>query len=79
MLNDLDVPNVTPAPLKCDSQAAIYVAKNLVFHERTKHIELDCHFVCEQLQARQIAFQHVPTKIQLVDIFTKALPGPHHQ
>ena len=47
LLNELEVPNVTPIPLKCDNMAAIYIAKNPVFHERTKHIDLDCHFVRE--------------------------------
>ena len=47
LLHELSIPNVTPIPVKCDSQAAIYIAKNLVFHERTKHVEIDCHFVRE--------------------------------
>lgn len=51
LLHELTVPNLNPVPLKCDSQAAIYIAKNPIFHEQTKHIELDRHFVHEQLQA----------------------------
>lgn len=78
LLNELHVPSVTPIDLKCDSQAAIHIAKNPVFHERTKHIEIDCHFVREQLQAGLISLQHVPTQLQLADIFTKPLPGPQH-
>ena len=41
-------------------------------------IELDCHFVREQLQAGHITLQHIPSQFQLADIFTKALAGPHH-
>jgi len=49
LLHELTVDNITPIPLKCDNQASIYIAKNPVFHERTKHIELDCHFVRQNL------------------------------
>ena len=41
LLHELVVPNVTPIPLKCDNQAVVYIARNHVFHERTKHIEID--------------------------------------
>lgn len=55
LLIEIGVPDITPIPLKCDNLAAIYIAKNPVFHERTKHIELDCHFVREKLQASLIS------------------------
>ena len=59
----------------CDNQAAIHIASNMVFHERIKHIEIDCHFVCKKIQLGLISTRYVKTGEQLDDIFTKALSG----
>ncbi|KAL9995344.1 putative RNA-directed DNA polymerase [Helianthus debilis subsp. tardiflorus] len=78
LLAELHVPDITPIPIKCDSQAAIHIAKNPVFHERTKHIELDCHFVREKLQEGLISLTHTRTNTQVADVLTKSLPIAQH-
>jgi hypothetical protein len=63
----------THVPLQCDSTSAISVAKNLVLHSKTKHIEVRYHFLRDNIEKGKIALIHVPTHDQLANIFTKPL------
>ncbi len=57
----------------CDKINSILLANNLVYHAKTKHIEVHYHFIREKKLVREINLIHVSTKYQVVDIFTKAL------
>ncbi|KAL3641175.1 hypothetical protein CASFOL_016143 [Castilleja foliolosa] len=58
----------------CDNVSSIYLAHNPVQHQRTKHIELDIHFVREKVRRGLVRVIHVPSRYQVADIFTKGLP-----
>lgn len=75
LLEDFGVSRTKAVPLYCDNQAAIHICSNPVFHERTKHIEIDCHTVREKYLEGVIKPLHIRNTLQVADIFTKSL-GP---
>ncbi|RVW78360.1 Retrovirus-related Pol polyprotein from transposon RE1 [Vitis vinifera] len=73
LLRSLGVDHFGPMSLYCDSQAALRIAANLVYHERMKHIEVYCHFIRDKINSGNIVTKYVHISIQLADILTKAL------
>jgi len=79
LLEELGVSNLTPVQLNCANQSALHIAKNFVFHESTKHIEIDCHFTRDKVLEGLLQLHYLPTYSQLANILTKVLPGPQFQ
>ncbi|KAI3729916.1 hypothetical protein L6452_18588 [Arctium lappa] len=74
LLLELHVPTSIATLVYCDNVSAVYLSCNPVQHQRTKHIELDIHFVREHVTRGQVRVSHIPSLYQVADIFTKGLP-----
>jgi hypothetical protein len=72
LLADIRVFFSHPTSMYCDNQSSIQIAYNSVFHERTKHIEIDCHLTHHHLKHGTITLHFVPSSLQIADFFTKA-------
>ncbi|GKA76032.1 ribonuclease H-like domain-containing protein [Tanacetum coccineum] len=73
LLRELHFPLSTATLVYCDNVSDVYMSANLVQHQRTKHIEIDIHFVRDMVTAGQVRVLHVPSRFQYADIFTKRL------
>lgn len=74
MLDEIRIPTNYTMRILCDNKAAISIAKNPVHHDRTKHVEIDRHFIKEKIDQEIIRVDHIPSCKQTADIMTKALP-----
>ncbi|GJU14206.1 ribonuclease H-like domain-containing protein [Tanacetum coccineum] len=74
LLRELHTPLATATLVYCDNVSAVYLSSNPVQHQRTKHIEIDIHFVRDLVATGAIRVLHVPSRYQYADIFTKGLP-----
>ena len=73
LLRDLGLLHHEPALLYCDNKVALHIATNPVFHERTRHIEMDCYYIRDKIQDGSVITRHVNSEHQLAYIFTKPL------
>nr|GFC65447.1 ribonuclease H-like domain-containing protein [Tanacetum cinerariifolium] len=74
LLRELHSSLSTATLVYCDNVSAVYLSANPVQHQRTKHIEIDIHFVRDMVQTSHIRVLHVPSGYQYADVFTKGLP-----
>uniref|UniRef100_A0A2N9IRW0 BED-type domain-containing protein n=1 Tax=Fagus sylvatica TaxID=28930 RepID=A0A2N9IRW0_FAGSY len=79
LVKDLGIFLSDPPILWCDNVSALAIASNPVFHARTKHIEVDFHFIRERVIRKDLQVKFVSTMDQLADIFTKGLSSPRFQ
>ena len=77
VLKELNLPGHGKASLFSDSQSALSIVKNPVHHDRTKHVEIDRHFITEKVETGIVEVRYAPSKQQTADVLTKALSHEH--
>jgi hypothetical protein len=78
MHNPLFGQEMSPTVIHCDNQSCIKLSENPVFHDRSKHIEIRYHFICDWVQRGAVQLQYISIDDQVADILTKALPRGKH-
>lgn len=79
LLHEIGFEQVDSTTLFCDNQSAVRLVFNPEFHKRTKHIDVQHHFIREKQNDGSLHMQYLPTEEQLADLFTKPLPGPRFE
>ncbi|CAN1759561.1 Retrovirus-related Pol polyprotein from transposon RE2 [Linum perenne] len=76
LLHEIGFTPTSPPTIWCDNIGATYLTKNPVYHSRSKHLEIDFHFVRERVAAKQLHIAYISSKDQIADTLTKSLPAP---
>ena len=79
LLADVGLVQEGSTQILCDNQGAIALAKNPTHHSRTKHIDVQHHFIRERVEDEVIELKYVPTQAMVADVLTKSLGKPQHQ
>ena len=79
LLSKLCINLVSPPVVYCDNFGATQLSSNPVFHSRMKHVAVDYHFLCDQVQSGALRMAHVSSADQLADLLTKPLPHSQFQ
>ena len=79
LLTEIGLLQNKPTQLNIDNQSAIDFSKNQGSHSKSKHIDIQHHFICERLGNNSIIIEHCTSEDNLADVFTKALPCPAHK
>lgn len=69
----LGAPETGPTTLFCDNQSMLKIVRNPIFHEQTKHIEVQRHYIRDHVQQQNIQLQYCSTREQHAEIFTNLL------
>jgi hypothetical protein len=73
VLTELFDHEIDPTIIHSDNQSCVKLFENLVFHDRSKHIEIKYHYIRDMVQRKAVHMQYLPTHEQIADIFTKPL------
>jgi hypothetical protein len=79
LLADVGFVQERATTIMCDNQGCIALAKNPTHHSRTKHIDVQHHFIREKLESGEISLKYCPTEDMVADVLTKALARERHQ
>ena len=74
ILKELGIISNSIMTILCDNKATISIAKNPIQHDRTKHVEINRHFIKEKIEGGIVRLMYTPSSRQTIDILTKALP-----
>jgi hypothetical protein len=79
LLEDVGFVQENATKMECDNQGCIALAKNPTHHSRTKHIDIQYHFIREKIEHEVIDLQYCPSQYMVADVLTKALPKVRHK